>query len=130
MPFDIATVLLYGTDKQNVTLQKQEERKKKYRAKKTTTKTRNSIALDETASFSDIGDAVQFNPFATSGIQDIASGGHYVQKRLDAQRQDLKWHMLIRIQMDLDRILDMFKQIERKMDQQTEKKAQKWTICG
>lgn len=44
------------------------------------------MALDDAGNFGEIGDAVQFNPLATGGTKDIATGGDYIDAQLQAQK--------------------------------------------
>jgi len=46
--------------------------------------------LDDAANFGGLGDAVTFNPLATGGTHDIATGGEYIDQQLAAQKQQFE----------------------------------------
>jgi len=46
--------------------------------------------LDNPDNFGGVGDAVAFNPLATGGTHDIASGGQYVDRQIDKQKQNFE----------------------------------------
>jgi hypothetical protein len=51
---------------------------------------RDAEQLDDAANFGGIGDAVAFNPLATGGTHDIATGGQYIDSQLDHQKQNFE----------------------------------------
>jgi len=44
--------------------------------------------LDDVGNFGGVGDDVRFNPLATGGTHDVASGGQYIDQQLDKQRNN------------------------------------------
>jgi len=44
--------------------------------------------LDDAGNFGGIGDDVRFNPLATGGTHDIASGGQYIDQQLNNQKNN------------------------------------------
>jgi len=46
--------------------------------------------LDDAVNFGGIGDAVAFNPLATGGTHDIATGGQYIDNQLENQRNNFE----------------------------------------
>lgn len=47
-------------------------------------------SLDDTGNFGEIGDTVNFNPLATGGTHDIATGGDYIDAQLGHQRVQME----------------------------------------
>jgi len=58
----------------------------------------NAEELDNMENFGALGDNITFNPIATAGTQDIATGGEYIDKQLAKQQKNTEF-----AQVDVDK---------------------------